>query len=575
MRMVWASTATLLLTLLTCLPVPGEVRADEATLPDGRRLAGKLVQAPDGRLEFVPAQGAGRFRLDQVEHVRLADTALPPFRAATVYRVSLAKDQRLTAALQELDGQSLRLRTAWAARLSVPRQAVAAVVHRPGFVTLVEDDFEDGLKAWTVTGAAAVSERWQTSGRRSLVLAAPGQAAEFRLPAALEAGQFGVNFHDAGTRTGARTLVEAEFQGPAGPRRVGVVVAGEGPAYEVQPPGGGTPVRRTPGWHRLVLEFTDRSLLVCIDDAVLGFRPQEGPGGPLVRLRLSCAAGPASEPPPGAVAFDDFSVARAVDERPHRPADPDQDELWLLSGDQLFGSVARADGRSIDVRGRFGAQTYAWSEVRGLYLCRQSPPPQTTDGEHVRAWLRPGTGPELDQLEGVLRTLDDRRLVLRHALLGEVTIDRNRLHQLRGLFHGRRIELDNGFHRLGRPGGPAPPAPRPEDVSLRRTFRLDAVPAGAHLVVEVAHLKGPGDGIDEALRRGDLRALVVVNGRTMDYLNRHVDRALPEPRRLRLALPPSFLRAGDNVVELRLTPGHDHGRYEGCDVSGLLVEVPR
>jgi hypothetical protein len=269
-------------------------------------------------------------------------------------------------------------------------------------------------------------------------------------------------------------------------------------------------------------------------------------------------------------------LTQPLTNQPHPPGDPEQDEIWLRSGDQVFGTLLEADRQAIELRGRFGRRSFAWSEVRGLFLRRPVLPPQTTAGEHVRLGVRSGLGAEDDQLTGTVQTLDDRRLVLRHAVLGEVAIDRARLSWLSWLFTGRRVELDNGFHHLGRQPVAGLPA-RPEGLNLRRTFSLATVPEGASLVIEVVHLKGPGTGAAtaQALQRGGLRTEVLVNARVLDYLNRHVERSVQGPSRLRLALPRLFLRAGNNEVELRQTPDPETGRYENCGISALAIEIPQ
>src|SRR5262249_58783535 len=117
------------------------------------------------------------------------------------------------------------------------------------------------------------------------------------------------------------------------------------------------------------------------------------------------------------------------------PADPDQDEVWLRSGDQLLGKLLRADRRTLELEARFGTQSFPWGEVRGIYPRQEPAPQRTTDGEHVEVSLHPGAGPEPDRLAGLVRGLDDRRLLLRHAVLGDLEIPRPYLRKLRCVFH--------------------------------------------------------------------------------------------------------------------------------------------
>src|SRR5207249_11717418 len=116
----------------------------------------------------------------------------------------------------------------------------------------------------------------------------------------------------------------------------------------------------------------------------------------------------------------------AVEEPRRPPAEPDQDELWLAGGDQLFGRVSRADGRSLTIEGRFGRRTLSWTAVRGLFF-RRGPRIAVSDkGERVRLWIDNGY-PQPDELDAAVLSLDARRCRWRHALLGERDMERGRL----------------------------------------------------------------------------------------------------------------------------------------------------
>jgi hypothetical protein len=544
-------------------------------LLDGTRLPGTL-ELTAGRLLFRTPGRA--LNLEQVDSVR-SHAATPPSHALRPRHVELWEGQWLAGDFTALDERQLVLSSPWAGRLTIPRAAVTALTHLPGFVPYFADDFESGLRAWKCTGGAALAGDRHVSGRSSLRLDAPGQAAGYDLAGALLAGRVGVSVYDAAEPGGLPWAVQAEFQGADGGQAVRVVAPAAGRPYQVDVPGlagEDAVLSRKPGWHFVSVEFTASSLVVAVDDLVLWSNLLRGPGGPLKRVRLAI--------PPMATAahgspvwFDDFRVDRAVEDRPHPAGDLEQDEVWLLSGDQVFGHVLRADPSQVTLEGRFGRRSFAWTDVRGIYFREQPPPPATTDGEHVRVWLRSGVGSEEDCLEGLVTALDGRRLRLRHRVLGELDVERARLVRLRRLFAGRRVEIDNGPHHLGRRVVPALHVPRPEGLTLRRTFRLDAVPARARLAVTVTRLAGRADNRDvaAALERGGLCTEVWVNGRLLDYLNRHGQRASDAPRRLLLPLPAAFLRAGDNELEVRLTPDPETGDYADCGLSGLAVEVPR
>ena len=124
-------------------------------------------------------------------------------------RVHLLDGQQLTGVLLSLDRDNVKLRTAWADRLTLPRSAVASIAHLPGWQPLVDDDFRDGLKAWSVTGKPDMSDA-DGSGARTVRLTDAGQSLTLAPPSALDAGCVSVNFRDQDTPSGARWVRSSE-----------------------------------------------------------------------------------------------------------------------------------------------------------------------------------------------------------------------------------------------------------------------------------------------------------------------------------------------------------------------------
>jgi hypothetical protein len=547
--------------------------ADEGVRRDGKRLTGSLALTADGRLRFTPATGDPLPAADFLG-VRFTSPSCPPFRAAAGWRFLLPGGQSITGELLGMDGEAVRLRTAWAPRLELPRTAVTAVSALPGWRLRFADDFSDGLVDWTLAGKPSP----QAGDPPAVVLDAAGQGLTHKLSEPLTAGRLGVNFEDRQSPKGARWELEADFQKEGKPRTVRVTVAGAKESYGVEVPGiAGEPqaVARSAGWHRLVVQFTADSLRITCDDSVLWYCLKAGPGGPLRQVRLTCRA-EGTGATRGAVAWSAFSIEQRVVELSRPDGDAGQDEVSLHDGDQLFGKILRADPRAIDFKGRFGARSLPWTQVRSVYLRRATPPPTTTTGAHVRLALTSGLAPDADTLEGVVKSLDDRVLVLRNTLLGEVRLDRAFVKEVRPLFHGRRMELDLGFHHLGEADRLAPglDPPRAEGPAWRGTFPLDVVPDEARLVLDVMQLLGPRDPAGKSLAEGGPRTEVVVNGTKVDYLNRQVERMSRTPRRLGVALPRGALRSGENVIELRQSPDPRTGRPAHCGVANLIVEIP-
>jgi hypothetical protein len=398
-------------------------------LPDGRQRPGVLAFA-EGRLHFQPTGSTTALTLAELQAVRFSPAPSAPLLTARGHRILLPHGQGVTGQILSLDEQRLRLRTAWTDNLAIPRSAVSAVTQLPGWNTFFADDFDTDLKGWETTGSPALGGQRSPAGGHCLVLNRPAQSVSHPLTDPPEAGFFAVDFQAAAGVGGARWLVEGDF----GPRTVRVVVAGDSDHYEVQMPGlEGTrfPLVRSPGWHRLRLDFAPERLAITIDDIALWYVEGQGPGGPLGRVRFVCIELPGTAAQSGEVAFAEVSLARPLTKVPHPPRDPTQDQVWLTTGDQLFGQVPHLDEQHVQLRARFGERTLPWGKVRGVFLRSTRPAPPPTEGERVRVSFWPGAGERLDQLDGVVHGLDDQNLLLEHVLLGTCKINRGRLRLLR------------------------------------------------------------------------------------------------------------------------------------------------
>lgn len=415
---------------LACLlsPLAG---AEEAWRGDGRHLHGHLT-LDDGKLRFQPTEGAALAPAD-FTRIRFAEGTPTPFRAGGGRRVRLWDGQQITGQILDLNKETLRLRTAGAARLELPRAAVASIEPLPGWRTILDEDFCNDLKAFTLTGEPARTDAEDGTAAKAIVLRAPGQSLSYSLSKSLPAGRVGVNFREQEKANGARWVIELLFQQGEQTRRVIVTVAGDGEHYRVDAGGlTGTArkVTRTPGWHRLIVQFRKQSLRLTCDDEVLWYNLEEGVGGRLQRVTIVCQQEKGNEAPRGAVAWTEFCIERAVDEHPPPPVESEQDAVRLLEDDQLFGQILQADRRTVQIEGRFGKRSLPWIMVSGCSFRRPATPPNASKGATVRLLAHSGLCAEPDMLEGVITELDDRRLVLRHGLLGELTFERSRVREL-------------------------------------------------------------------------------------------------------------------------------------------------
>jgi hypothetical protein len=385
----WGGVLAAMSWLVTSLPA-----AEQAWRTDGRHVRGTLT-LDKGRLRFTPAEGEA-IPLADIARIRFADQTPPPFRAGGGRRVVLRDGQRITGQLLRLDKDTLTLRTAWAAKIALPRAAVASIDPLPGWRIVAEDDFRKEEKGLSHTLAKPLRE-----------------------------GRFGVNFEEQGT-------VELLFQEGKQSRRIAVTVAGNGEHYTVDAGdrrGETRKVRRTPGWHRLIVQFSKRSLRITCDNDVLWYNLEQGPGGALKRVTIRCPSSPQGAAR-DAVAWTEFCLERAANEHPRPPIESEQDTIRLIGGDELFGRILQADRRVLHIEGKFGKRALPWPEVAGCTFRHPPAPPRAKGGANVRILVRSGLCPEFDVLHGVLTALDEKRLTLRHALLGDLTFERGRVREV-------------------------------------------------------------------------------------------------------------------------------------------------
>jgi hypothetical protein len=399
--------------------VPLLAGADDAVLPGGERVKGELSLTKAGRLHFVPQKGPPP---DAAEYYLSGRPA--PFRAGGGMLLKLPGGQEVSGLFLGLERDNLIFRTAWSDRLEVPRRAVVALTHLPGWRPIFRHDLNGKLTGWSVQGTPAV----ESSG---VVLSKPGQSLTCKPGQEIAEGRLGVNFREEARPAGARWVVEAVFRHKGGDRVVSVTLAGT----QLEVDSGGLmgtagSVTRGDGWRRLWLDFTTGSLRIGVDDEVLWYTLTAGPGGPLRQVRLACTSTEKSTPA-GSVLLSNFVLERAVTERPHPRGDPKQDELWLAGGDQVFGEVVRADASSVELKGRFGVRRFIWSQLRGWFLRKSGDRLAAPRAPVVQLGIRSGLRPTADVLEATLTALDAEQVKLTHPVLGTITLDRGRVAWLR------------------------------------------------------------------------------------------------------------------------------------------------
>lgn len=411
---------SLLLLALACR----YVRGDHAHLAGGQRIEGTLRLDHGGALAFDRRTG-GTVALADVQSFHLA-AAPPPSWDGPAQLLRLSAEEEAAGEFLQLRDERLVVRTGWADRLLVPRAGLLALTHLPGWRTLRRESLTQLLPDVERTGAPAFA----ADGVR---LSRVGQALTWPVRPSLAEGRLGVTWQEEGAPAGARWAVDLTFAAKAGDRTLRILLAGADRHLTVEGSASGTgqAVARTATPRRLLVTFMTGSVRIVADDAVVWYTLTEGPGGALRQVRLTCLPANGASVR-GAVRFAHLTLESAAPWPRRPPAEPRQDELWLASGDQVFGRVTHADADGLDLQARHGRHHFAWSELLGWYP-RRVAPVTSLPGTRVRLELHSGMRPERDVLVGTLIGLDSRQAVLRHPLLGELTLPRANLASLRVL----------------------------------------------------------------------------------------------------------------------------------------------
>lgn len=607
-RVVSRAVAVLVALLLPTARVHAQDQAASESLerPGGESIPGRIAGDARSGFRFIPARGGAPIMLEAGATIRRDDPSRPatPSSSAPLtagpppFYLLSGEAGRFSGLLRSLDGARAVFAPAWQTDdLTIPRACIQAIVQRPGEARILVESFDQiDRSRWSVSGDAIAAERSPAGSGRCLRFRSHNASVTYALEEPLAAGRLEVAFcEDGSTAPGQKPSVELVFRGSSGPARIRVILgrsedglsveSTQGPSLQVQR------LVRTPGWHRLTLRFGPDETEISVDGQELAHG--RGPKGPLASIRLAADAADAaaaSTPPnasrPSTAEFDDLSLIRLVEPPASLEIDPTQDEARLVIGDQIFGDVRSADSERMTLAVGGRTVPLRWGEVAGLYLRRVPAQGTLVSGLLVRAEWRstPGGRPaDVDFAEGALARLSDDSLTLATPYSGALTIPRASLTRLSVLGRGRRIVVDVSSHHLGDEVPVTPPLldpPQPDGLALDRTIELPAGDPGdraAELVLDVLQVvPEAGDTrYSRQIRKGELRTYALINGRRIDYLNRHVVTDSESPERVRLAIPRGLLHPGKNAIRIELTGDSDpRPKFDDMGILQIAVEFP-
>jgi hypothetical protein len=547
--------------------MPAAAAAGETLVrADGQKITGKLQGDPLSGLTLLPAGSAPAVRVERGSTLIFDGPEPDPTAGFPPFRVELGLGQRISGRLGTVDARSVRLSDSSAGGpVSIARHGALAVIQRPGEVLVFQDGFETiDASRWSAAGTPALVEEPRAAGERSLKVPAGGTSLTCRLAEPVGSGRLDVAFYDSGAVAEAQQwFVDLIFRGPTGTETIRAVLGWAEESLSVESPSGPAlavqRLARKPGWHRLSLRFRPAQTEIAVDGNDLAHG--KGPGGPLGEIRLgSAASGKAEAPANLAGGFDDLRLVRFTEPLGDLEIDANQDEVRLAGGDQIFGSISTADGERVSLKVDDKPIGLSWTEVSGLYFRRAAHQGAAIEGLLVRVEWRAAAGgdpSDMDAVEGALTAVSDAALTLETPYAGRLTLPRDRKRWMHVYSTGRRIVIDPTAHHLGDQISATPPLldpPQPEGGLLERTVTLaDVPPAPALLVLDVVQVVGVGSGIPYTtqVQKGELRTNVSINGKPIDYLNRHITTKNETPERIRILIPGGVLHPGPNPIRLQ------------------------
>ncbi|MEW4566575.1 hypothetical protein AB1L88_01780 [Tautonia sp. JC769] len=532
---------------------------ESAELRDGQRVSGQLSTSPDGLIVFQPDSGDSPIPVERIARLQGLGAEEPAARRAEEsqpFLLSIGFDQRLSGRLLAVDEQAIAMTLGPDDQpVTIDRRAVSSLIQRPGEAQVFLDRFEgaDPLEPWTLEPGAAVAPREDDDGS-FLELQPAGSQARLSLPEPVDAGRFECSFYWEGERVaGHRWFADLIFDGPNGEEVTRVVLGWRDEFPSVESRGGPEivvqPLILEPGWHRLVVRFGPGRTLLTIDGNELG--RGGGPRGSLLAVRFQAEASRDAGDAGEVVArVDDLHVIRSFEPTNSPEIDPTQDELRLVSGDQIWGSVESADERGVRIRILGTVREASWSQVAGIFFRRVAVASEPLAGTWVRVeWAVGDPESRSDRLEGMIEGVDRDGYRIAVPYVGTVTIPRDRLRELEFLGRTRRQVIDPHARHLGDQIMPELDPPLPDADEYEVTFPIEAIPEGPiSLVIDAVHVEGEFEGgrFAEELRAGFQRTILRINGEEFDALNRHVRDPNRTPRRLRIPIPLDRLQLGEN-----------------------------
>jgi hypothetical protein len=553
----------------------------------GAKIDGHLRANESGGVVFQPTSKAvSGIPLEDLREISWPHKPADPAVPTAAFRLRLSGEGRIAGKLISLRGDVLTFRPFDEADpILVRRAGLRGIVRKLPEVGVLVDAFERfDIDRWKTRGAVSFGERHPTSPRVCLRLVGDASL-HHRLREPASNGHLRLVYWDDGqVIEGSRWWLELVFRGageepqsvritPGWPSESASVESARGPRLAVQPRG------RTVGWHRLDVRFGPGSTEIALDDEELAFGG--GINSPLLEIAITAQhLVPADERAPAPVWCDELQLTSSNAPTGTFEVEPSLDELRLRNSDQIFGYLKSADDARISFSTSEGspAEHWEWSESSGISFRAQRETTQSIEGLWARiSWLgdQEQSARDLDRVEGVVRTLDERGLSIEAPFLGVFSIPESRLRHLQPLRRVRRMVLDARPHHLGDRRVELLDPPQPVDsIELEFTLGASEIKA-ARLEVDVVQLLGieGTPGYSELVRAGQLRTRVQINDKWLEDLNMFIRDSNETVERIEVPIADGVLQPGRNTLKIVQTGTQDEPeKRDNCGIACLALE---
>jgi hypothetical protein len=555
------------------------IRAQEIERLEDPALAGRIVATPSG---FQFAAGDRTVPLRAGHRVARARPVADFARLPAAARIDLGAIGQLFGNLPTFDQSTVTIDGVEASRpVRIPRNAVRWILQRPGEAVVLAESFDGAeLPNWTLRGEARIEKRSDRDHASVLRLIGLGTSATLARPTSIQAGRIDLAFRaDANVRPVSKVMIELEFDGGIAPDpKIALQIGWDEETYTVSSPRGPRmavqQLVRKPGWHRFSCAFDPTQTHIGIDESELAHG--ESPRGSLRAVRIATLGEAVPSDQTLEVLVDDARVVRLVRPTTDPQFDATQDDLLLVSGDQIFGTILEADQKRVLIDVEKRQFEFPWGELSRVAFRRDRAAPALLDGDWVRmTWLAPGargSAPEVNWIEGVLVDLTSETFQMRTPGGPAIVVPRDQLLSIEWLLNGKRWLIESAPHHLGDRTVADLEPPTPEREPFEFAFDWAELKAGAlNLAVDVIQVEGidGSPAFSEAVRSGELRTFVEFNGKSIGDLNSQIRTRNTSRQRVQLPIPPGALVAGRNMIRFRQTGTNDDPRKR--DNLGILA----